>query len=239
MASETATTISVLPKSRGLVDFTASQLDISLQIIDPCEPYAATLVVDPVSDVTYTLSEATVTISTTWTLTPSVDTITAADCKGVLTAVIPDAIGATPANSAEHVTFSTDTTEITIPVATDPTMAGTHDIVISYASRGGVTWPNISLTVRIIIIDPCEPTHISVAATTPATASTYVFNEAEYTETFTWVVTPSVLTTTVEDCAVTWRMDAPAAITTDQTTEAVTHTPSCTNSACTSALVLP
>jgi len=49
MASATATTISVLPKSRGEVDLTDSQLDISLTIIDPCEPYAATLTVDPVS----------------------------------------------------------------------------------------------------------------------------------------------------------------------------------------------
>jgi len=118
-------------------------------------------------------------------------------------------------------------------------MAGTHDIVINYASRTHGVDFGVPLTVTIVIIDPCEPIHISVAATTPATASTYVFNEAEYTETFTWEVIPSVPTTTVEDCAVTWRMDAPAAITTDQTTEAVTHTISCTNSPCTSALVLP
>jgi hypothetical protein len=39
MASNTAVTLSVLPKSRGLVDFASAthQLDVTLTILDPCE----------------------------------------------------------------------------------------------------------------------------------------------------------------------------------------------------------
>lgn len=239
MAADAQVVISVLPKSRGSVDFTTSQLDINLKIIDPCEPYSpATLTREEVPQVNYILSQASVTIATEWTLTPAVDTITAADCKGLLEATIPAAIGTDPVDAAMRVSFSTDTTAITVPVSTDPTMAGTHDIVIKYKSRAGTDW-NKDLTVRLVIIDPCEPTDMTVVATTPATAATYVFNEATTKETFTWEVTPLVTETSIEDCAVTWRMDAPAAITTDAAALAVTHTATCTTAQCTSDLDLP
>jgi hypothetical protein len=152
MAAETALTISVLPKSRGLIDFTAEQLDIALTIIDPCEPYAATIVRDEVADTIYVLSEDSFSIVQTWTLTPSVDTITAEDCKGTFTATIPAEIGTTPAaDSQVTFSFSDFETTIVIPSTKDFTMEGTWPIVITAVSRGGADFADDTLTINIVI----------------------------------------------------------------------------------------
>ena len=69
--------ITILPSARSGTAMTATEtMSFTLTVLDPCELPQITVVGDPVAAVSYTLTQPSITIPTTWTVTPSVDTIT-------------------------------------------------------------------------------------------------------------------------------------------------------------------
>jgi len=69
--------ISILPSARSEAPMTATEtLSFTLTILDPCELPQITVVAEAVNAVSYTLTQPSITIPTSWTVTPSVDTIT-------------------------------------------------------------------------------------------------------------------------------------------------------------------
>lgn len=129
-----------------------ASVNVVLRITPSCEgDYISITPPTFAADEEYTLSFATKTILTTWTIVPD-------NCRVTYAAVIPSVIQ-TP------VTFDTITTDITVAtqLVSATSYVGVHEIEVVPSTPGGVAVEASKATFNLDIAIPCEPPALQVS----------------------------------------------------------------------------
>jgi len=177
--------------------YTGAQLDISVTIVDPCEPThgpTTTATANPTA-VTYNLFSAkSSTDIANFTFVPSACVMT-----------YLGAIGSCNAGACA-ITATKDALNFSIESSTPAHAGGPFSLTIQAVSPLGVTIATPKTTLTVTIVDPCETNPVVVVGATPIASTAYTLGDGSVD------IIGAVFMSTPSDCVVTYGATIPGTV---------------------------